>query len=446
MAGLAILKDKTESDRVIRCLNDCKEKLDFHAMSEMETGMSVAFNSEMTEITINGHNRSEVEKLVRRIGYSNSRLFPTRGDRSIKIESSIKCKSGRQLHIEDTESSINVLPADDPIITINGTRSLNYQVSELLNGKTIFSDLIINSQTRNQLEENPHFTYYDVVAGNLDKCVISVSPPMTLKYEHLKWQENEMAILKLAASQNESGLVISGSDKISSYLKVLRHIKYVHRNAGDLNSRTFTLQCSELNARFISNIFEVKIMVLHENHMGNHIQPVHMIDSQHSAKVSSLDGDMSLDQNMIVRNVAESSNATVGVSIIVVVCVGFLAFMIILGVIRIKAAHQRSQSSMDEKAEMEWDNSALTITVNPMDQEVIFSEETELRGEETDTDDDIDDDEDEEDDEEDDDDDDDLDDDGSDLLQNDLESSEEEPEVVTVKNRDLEWDDSTLTF
>lgn len=39
LAGLSVLKGKTESDRVIQCLNNCKEKLDFHAMSEMETGM-----------------------------------------------------------------------------------------------------------------------------------------------------------------------------------------------------------------------------------------------------------------------------------------------------------------------------------------------------------------------------------------------------------------------
>lgn len=44
--------------------------------------------------------------------------------------------------------------------------------------------------------------------------------------------------------------------------------------------------------------------------------------------------------------------------------------MIVLGVIRIRAAHQRTQVvNVDERAEMEWDNSALTITVNPMDTE-----------------------------------------------------------------------------
>ena len=59
--------------------------------------------------------------------------------------------------------------------------------------------------------------------------------------------------------------------------------------------------------------------------------------------------------------------------VIIVVCVGFLGFMIVLGVVRIRAAHQRGSGQhgdVEEKPEMEWDNSALTITVNPMDQDV----------------------------------------------------------------------------
>lgn len=57
--------------------------------------------------------------------------------------------------------------------------------------------------------------------------------------------------------------------------------------------------------------------------------------------------------------------------IIIVVCVGFLMFMIVLGVMRIRSAqHRTNEVQMEEKAEMEWDDSALTITVNPMDQDV----------------------------------------------------------------------------
>ena len=38
LAGLTLLKDKTESDLVIQCLNLCQENLDFHGQNEMHSG------------------------------------------------------------------------------------------------------------------------------------------------------------------------------------------------------------------------------------------------------------------------------------------------------------------------------------------------------------------------------------------------------------------------
>lgn len=39
LAGLSILNGRTETDKVLKCLNFCQEKLDFHAMQEMDSGM-----------------------------------------------------------------------------------------------------------------------------------------------------------------------------------------------------------------------------------------------------------------------------------------------------------------------------------------------------------------------------------------------------------------------
>lgn len=53
-------------------------------------------------------------------------------------------------------------------------------------------------------------------------------------------------------------VVLSGADKLVSYVRVLQDVRYVNLRPEDLNSRTFVLTCTELNGRFVSN--ELKLM------------------------------------------------------------------------------------------------------------------------------------------------------------------------------------------
>lgn len=113
------------------------------------------------------------------------------------------------------------------------------------------------------------------------------------------------------------------------------------------------------------------------------------------------------------------------VTVIIVVCVGFLVFMIVLGVIRIRAAHHRAAETREEDQEMTWDDTALTITVNPLDQ--IEQEEAEtqpMTGGEDDGD---------------------SDSSGGSSYHEDGESSEDEEPEPKSKS-DMAWDDSALNF
>lgn len=140
----------------------------------------------------------------------------------------------------------------------------------------------------------------------------------------------------------------------------------------------------------------------------------------------------------------------IAVAAIVIACIGFLAVLVLFGVRRYWAAAAAGSGTKkggnfegDEKEEMEWDNSALTITVNPMDD---FYDEQNLRLAK----------------EDDDDDDDDNDNDALDKnddnqsnpdvngcrteLSSDGEEEDENIEHHQMRCKELEWDDSTLTF
>ncbi|XP_064642451.1 calsyntenin-1-like isoform X3 [Lineus longissimus] len=461
MAGLSILRGKTESDRVIKCLNNCKEKLDFHAVYLMDGGMSISYNSEMTQISINGHNITEVQRILSQVGYINFRTFPTPGRRNLKITTNIKCKNSGVIKVPDVNSYIQVLDGQTPKITIGGIKTLAKKEEELEKiGQQIFPDLIImtsmgaenEKETKEKTAERfASYLFKSKVFANaeppqpqtaedhkqeykLDSCVVKTFPPMSAD-EKLNVPENAIHAMGLEASVSKSGIVITGADKMINYETVLREVHYLNRNPAAMTKRSFTLTCSELNGRFVSNDFEVTVEVIHSLPEAH----THADHAQANNQANHLPNYKAYDTNKNTGSTGErvGTNAvqgtSVGMFIIIVVCVGFLIFMIILGVIRIRTFHKRVQVlQVDEKQEMEWDNSALTITVNPMESDDMgmgagmsnfdeFATESLALRDDSDS----------------------EDDDGS-SYHDDIESSEDEAEKV--KDSQLEWDDSTLTF
>ncbi|XP_063219029.1 calsyntenin-1 [Bacillus rossius redtenbacheri] len=470
LAGLSVLLHTVEKPEVLSCLHRCKESLEVPAMELLEPGMELLTNSDLTELSIEGDNKTNLVILVRKIGYTNSRQFPTPGRRNLHLSTVVTCERGRPVKVPSVESYVMVLQPQQPSIEINGTGNIAREYEDFRLGVRVFTDVHITVGHAKGQKPWKHGEPVSVIEKQLDSCTVSVYPPLNPDHETVSLPENMLTQFGIIAKVNKDGVVVSGADKIYNYEQVLRQIQYTNRKPAYYLNRVFKLMCSELNGRFMSNEYIQMLTVIHPRLPANHnlnankgvdvVNPTVPAASHHEAaneapaeasKLQSFPAPAhahidrhhaelrpahTLSEGYLASNMDSTQAVVAGgshaVTIIIVVCVGFLLFMIVLGVIRIRAAHHRATQEEIVDTEMAWDDSALTITVNPMEQldgsaQGAQPAETQASGTGCNNDDD------------------DSSDDGS-SYRDDLDSSDEEDEGAEGKIKDLEWDNSTLAI
>uniref|UniRef100_A0A6Q2Y2B0 Calsyntenin-1 n=1 Tax=Esox lucius TaxID=8010 RepID=A0A6Q2Y2B0_ESOLU len=439
LAGLMIRSGKLENKKVIDCLYTCKEGLDVQLPEEVASTSS---------LTVEGDDIEAFDKVMQHISYLNSRQFPTPGIRHLRVSTTVKCFNEETcISVPDAEGYVMVLQPEEPKISLSGIDHFARGAAEFESpeGVTLFPELrIVSTITREvEVDAEPEAsegaeddpTVQETVVSeeimhNLDTCeVTAMGEELDGEHETLELDQSQVQQHGLEITSSNLGLVLTGVNTMANYEQVLHLIRYKNWHTEALFDRKFKLVCSELNGRYISNDFRVEVNVIHTanpmDHANNAMVQPNFINPVHHASV-----DLS-GHNLV--NAHQASVVPSAATIVIVVCVSFLVFMIILGVFRIRSAHQRTIRDTEggKENEMDWDDSALTITVNPMEtyEDQHSSEEEEEEEEES------------EDGEEED-----------DITSAESESSEDEeagePEDQqgTSRQQQLEWDDSTLTY
>ncbi|XP_015192622.1 calsyntenin-1 isoform X3 [Lepisosteus oculatus] len=442
LAGLMIRSGKLDNKKVIDCLYTCKEGLDIQVPDEVGSSVKVQFSPSQSSLVMEGDDIESFDRAMQHVSYLNSRQFPTPGIRRLRVTTTVKCFNEETcISVPDAEGYVMVLQPEEPKISLSGIDHFARSSSEFESGEgvALFPELrIVSTITREvelegEGEEDPtvqESVVSEEIMHNLDTCEVTViGDELNAEQESL---EVDLALIQqrgLEMSSSNLGMIITGVDTMANYEQVLQQIRYRNWRTESLFDRKFKLVCSELNGRYISNEFKVEVNVIHTanpvDHPNNAMAQPQFINPVYHASV-----DLS-GHNLVTA--PQSSVVPSAATIVIVVCVSFLVFMIILGVFRIRAAHQRSVRDQEsgKENEMDWDDSALTITVNPMEtyEDQHSSEEEEEEEEEEDS----------EDGEED------------DITSAESESSEEEEGGVEgqqsgSRQQQLEWDDSTLTY
>uniref|UniRef100_A0A8C2X4Y6 Calsyntenin-1 n=1 Tax=Cyclopterus lumpus TaxID=8103 RepID=A0A8C2X4Y6_CYCLU len=433
LAGLMIRSGKLENKKVIDCLYTCKEGLDVQLPEEVASAVKVEFNPNQSSLTVEGDDIDAFDKVMQHISYLNSRQFPTPGIRHLRISTTVKCFNEEScVIVPDAEGYVMVLQPEEPKISLSGIDHFARSAAEFESqeGVTLFPELRIVSTITREVEADTEYeaaegadddpTVQETVVSeeimhNLDTCEVTVvGDELDGEHEGLEVDMSQLQQHGLEMSSSNLGLVVTGVNTMANYEQVLHLIRYKNWHTEALFDRKFKLVCSELNRRYISNDFKVEVNVIHTanpvEHANNAMVQPNFINPVHHASV-----DLS-GHNLV--NAHQASVVPSAATIVIVVCVSFLVFMIILGVFRIRAAHQRTTGDQEngKENEMDWDDSALTITVNPMEEESEDGEEEDdITSAESES-------------------------------SEDEESAEPEDQQGASRQQQLEWDDSTLTY
>ncbi|XP_064418434.1 calsyntenin-2 [Latimeria chalumnae] len=375
LAGLTIRPGKIESQKVISCLQACKEGLDINSLKSLGKGIKFHFNPAQSLLVMEAEDIESINQALQKVSYINSRQFPTPGIRHLKITSKVQCfGEDTCISVPDVDAYIMVLQPSEPRITISGMDHFARPASEFesTSGVVLFPEIkIVSTVVRlEQLTEEEDTAIHKPVVlkeilHNLDYCdILVIGDELNPEEECLELNHSTLHGKHLDATNSTAGISAYGVDTMTNYEEVLRQIRYRNWHTASIFDRKFRITCSELNGRYTSNEFNLEVNVLHNSNLIEHVnhmalQPQFLQSIHHP--VAGLTGhSVSSIHNSVVPSIA---------TIVIIVCISFLVFIIVLGVFRIQAARQHTtrENEGTKENEMDWDDSALTITVNPME-------------------------------------------------------------------------------
>ncbi|CAO2606535.1 Clstn3, partial [Lemmus lemmus] len=384
LAGFSVRSGRLESREVIECLYACREGLDYRDFESLGKGMKVHVNPSQSLLTLEGDDVETFNHALQHVAYMNTLRFATPGVRPLRLTTAVKCFSEEScVSIPEVEGYVVVLQPDAPQILLSGTAhfarpAVDFEGPE---GVPLFPDLQITCSISHQVEAKADESWQgtvtdtrmsDEIVHNLDGCEISlVGDDLDPERESLLLDMASLQQRGLELTNTSAYLTIAGVETITVYEEILRHARYQLRHGAALYARKFRLSCSEMNGRYSSNEFIVEVNVLHS--MNRVAHPSHVLSSQ-----QFLHRGHQPPPEMAGHSLASSHRNSMvpsAATLIIVICVGFLVLMVILGLVRIHSLHRRvsgtggpSGASTDPKdPDLFWDDSALTIIVNPME-------------------------------------------------------------------------------
>lgn len=278
-------------------------------------------------------------------------------------------------------------------IVLDGSKELSVLKVDLENGFEPFKDIIIM-----KIDTFGVDSFSDEISAEdlsdesnmLSKCEIKIEPERNLmapsfNNEKVMFLQNLLDEYGFRFEETLNSVLITGPSLIKNYENFIRHLTYVVININEVDekkldlikNKKFTIICTSLESKLYSNEITLQLNVAKSE------QPV-KIQAQNIAGpvahkqlqsfvVSENDDDIIRKKNDLIFNNSPTSPIVFAILIVASCSIGFV---LVFGAIKIYTSRRggRKQVPNEENPQMEWDDSGLNITENPLDTlEVKFS-------------------------------------------------------------------------
>ncbi|XP_023295923.2 calsyntenin-1 [Lucilia cuprina] len=451
----------------VKCGTNCAEHLLPPPETLLEPESQVQTNSQLNEIYIEGQSKSNVELLLQKIQYINTKENPTIGRRNIEVRTTMMCINQSAIRLPTVETFIMVNEPTSPLVlAANSTAlyaahmqrleasyplsmqslssrrntpetptttfmtqanqkpqdSLAYKVhteSSVKFDKGENSKILITGNSNN-LVSYPEIKSGVHILGNinisivsssgepvlpqlqiLDTCSVIVFPSLNPDHEEIQvdGDENLSTTLDIKTNINKDGVEMIGPDSISNYLDVLNALVYSNKKPAYYLNRVFKVTCSQMNSQFKSAEFTLTLTVLHpkqvpvNNGLKTTTAPSSLTANGGVMQTNVADGIQYTENKVYahamthqhdaqepksrihsITHKAESAHPTM---LIILICVFLVILLGGVSIARLKNnsnqkftdRHQPCPKIADEA--LVWDDSALTITINPMQSDAV---------------------------------------------------------------------------
>uniref|UniRef100_A0A915PLH3 Cadherin domain-containing protein n=1 Tax=Setaria digitata TaxID=48799 RepID=A0A915PLH3_9BILA len=435
LASIYYLPNKLEQPQALQCSHQCKEKLEFNAVDQLVPGETAIFAADSSTFSLKANTAEDLSLLLQRVTYTNTKNAPTPGHRTFFINTTVLCVGGKTLSLNPSKGFIFVQREAEPVISISGLSIVDSDQHLVKTGAPMLPEIKI-TVTQNVNGEEVERTS----TSELDWCKVHLKPSRDMDLEYFSSPASLIAALRIDFEHDKQGILLKGKEKVKGYREILSKIHYFNTRADSYSRRIYTVQCAMNDGQILSNEFLVTMNINTPVQVTDK-PTTQILDDDDEVQVEPafdriggnrlqnlLEMDLPRPKALMSHHGYDVQGAIAGgaVAVVVVLCVGFLLVLLMIGVLKMRDTplpSRRRRNRRNVEGTMEWDDSGMNITVNPLEEVdktgVDFSDEESSDGGES------------------------FRDEG---LTEDEDAGHVLPHVDNERqNRSLEWDDTTLT-